>query len=497
MTDSARTAALFTALLALSLLPLLFFTHLPFQDYPNHLARAYIMAHQDHDILSQFYRINWAFIPNLTGDLVLWMLVEILPAHVAGKVFVALIFVLLAGGVFHLQKTLHGAITPAAFLIFLLLYNAALAQGFLNFLLAIGLCFHALALWVRLADKGLWRHLFGLAAAFVLLLSHLYAFGFFLLFLFCLENRPLWEKVRPWRAAFWRHNLRFLPLLVLPLIPFVLFSPTGAHDVSDFVYSPLIAKWALAFFGLLYTYHPAVSVLTVTAICWMLVRARRPGRADALLILGVAFIVYMVLPHTLMSAANADWRFMLPVFMFVIALLPVTLEKKRHRLFLGIIVMLVILQQAATLHKWRQSEAVYRDFQTVTADLPDGARVFPALIDSEEPALDWPLWPEHIFSYLVIDKHAFVPSMFAGQAQQVLSFAPPYDEQRVRLRGQYGVVPTRYVTADTFMSRLPERLYDYAVIIADSPPAVPNFPAPGRVRGYVYLYRLAPQSGPP
>jgi hypothetical protein len=56
-------------------------------DFPNHLARGYILAHVvDHPILARVYEINWSTIPNLEPDVLIVALQSAMPIYAAGRV---------------------------------------------------------------------------------------------------------------------------------------------------------------------------------------------------------------------------------------------------------------------------------------------------------------------------------------------------------------------------------------------------------------------------
>ena len=62
----------------------------PVLDYPNHLARMYVLAFGAHDpILSRMYAQHWAIIPNLAIDLVLPEMLKFLPIYLAGRLVLA------------------------------------------------------------------------------------------------------------------------------------------------------------------------------------------------------------------------------------------------------------------------------------------------------------------------------------------------------------------------------------------------------------------------
>jgi hypothetical protein len=82
------------ATIIIVLLPLALVAIPPLTDYPNHLARMHIIATLDRDpMLSQFYRIDWALIPNLMMDLVVPPLARLIGVYEAGRLFVAAIVV--------------------------------------------------------------------------------------------------------------------------------------------------------------------------------------------------------------------------------------------------------------------------------------------------------------------------------------------------------------------------------------------------------------------
>ncbi len=71
-------------------MPLLVVDVPPLLDYPNHLARAFVLASLPADpVLTAFYTPQWAIIPNLATDLIAPPLIRVLPVHVVGRLLVA------------------------------------------------------------------------------------------------------------------------------------------------------------------------------------------------------------------------------------------------------------------------------------------------------------------------------------------------------------------------------------------------------------------------
>src|SRR5579864_4733949 len=176
-----RFILLFAALFAAAAAPVLICDSLPLFDYPNHLARMHILVDWARSPeLQRFYAIAWAPVPNLAMDVIVPGLAQLMPLAVAGKVFVLLTLLLLAGGAAALHRVLFGAWSAWPCLAFLLLYSRILLWGFLNYLFGLGLGLFAFALWIRLARRpALLRLGVGAALALALFFAHLLAWGLY------------------------------------------------------------------------------------------------------------------------------------------------------------------------------------------------------------------------------------------------------------------------------------------------------------------------------
>ena len=87
---SVRNQVLLASLLILGtvLVPVWSVTYPPLTDYPNHLARMYIlMMDGANRFLNNYYVIRWAAIPNLAMDLIVPTLGRFFGVLTAGKLF--------------------------------------------------------------------------------------------------------------------------------------------------------------------------------------------------------------------------------------------------------------------------------------------------------------------------------------------------------------------------------------------------------------------------
>src|SRR5438445_1280805 len=92
-TAGATVRSIFVALVlvGLALSPVLWAAVPPLVDYPNHLARMWILA-QNGTVpeLANNYTVAWRLLPNLGMDLVVPALARIMPLETAGRLFIAL-----------------------------------------------------------------------------------------------------------------------------------------------------------------------------------------------------------------------------------------------------------------------------------------------------------------------------------------------------------------------------------------------------------------------
>ena len=166
----------------------------PLLDYPNHLARAYILAQGQADLyLSQMYAPHWAIIPNLAIDLILPPLLLIMPVHTAGRILLAVALVLPVVGTILYSQAVFGRRSYWPLAGCLVACNGLFLLGFINFQLGIGLALICAAAWRRWREtRPMAAVALGVVSAVVLFFSHLMGLLFFLILLVSHEA----ERVR-------------------------------------------------------------------------------------------------------------------------------------------------------------------------------------------------------------------------------------------------------------------------------------------------------------
>lgn len=182
----ARALAIFL----ISLLPLAVSPVIPMIDFYNHVARYFVLTHiQDSAALQDNYAVAWKLLPNLGLDVLALPAFRLLPPLAAAKAIIILIFAVQFGGVLALNRALNGRMSIAAALLAgILLYSYIFIWGFANFLLANGLSFWCLALWLKLRERNLWLAAMACSGFAVLIfLCHGFAFALYGIMLALLE----------------------------------------------------------------------------------------------------------------------------------------------------------------------------------------------------------------------------------------------------------------------------------------------------------------------
>src|SRR4051794_33331958 len=144
----------FTALCLTLLAPLTLADVPPLLDYPNHLARLYVLAFVAHDpVLAGLYQPHWGIIPNLALDLTVPPLLRIFPVHLVGRAVTGTVILLPVFGAVAYHRALTGRLSYWPLGVVLFAYNGALLRGFLNFIASIGLALLFAAVWLAWRER--------------------------------------------------------------------------------------------------------------------------------------------------------------------------------------------------------------------------------------------------------------------------------------------------------------------------------------------------------
>jgi hypothetical protein len=315
--SAGRFAICFAVLMLLSCLPLLLTALPPLLDYPNHLARMHLLPSLPAaSALNRYLAIRWAPLPNLGMDGVVPFLAMVMPLEWAGKLFIAVTFLLLAGGTAALHRVLFGRWSSWSLLAFLLLYTRLLLWGFMGYLFGCGLAMAAFPAWIALRQRHwLLRVALGCVFALAIYLAHLLAFGLYAVMVAAYEFGEVWRRRKPIAAA-----VRDLAIGGVPFVP-ALALMAGNSSTGRIIYGNPLRKLDLLFSVFDNYSRPfdvtcfVIVVLAVGFVFW-----RRWVRLAPEMILPLVALVavYLAMPTQLFTAAGVERRIPMMIFLVLI-----------------------------------------------------------------------------------------------------------------------------------------------------------------------------------
>jgi hypothetical protein len=424
-TSASRVYAAGLLLLLIASTPVLSTSLPPLVDYPNHLARFWLLATGG----SGFYAVHWAPLPNLAGDLIVPLLARVMPLELAGKLFLIAIFGLVVGGAVWLNCIVTGNWRLWPLLSATFLYNRSFLWGFINYLFGLGIALCGAALWLQLQASRTWiRVLASSLVALVALFSHIAAFGVYALIILGAELMPALTEVRA-RAglALLRRAAIAAVQFLVPAVLIVSWWHSGTGAVS---YAKSWRKLD-TLFSVFDNYNRPFDIACFALFLAMLVALAWYRRLDLSARLapavGIVFAAYLLLPTQLMSGSGADHRIAVAFFVLLIAATAPRFSDRRFASIIGVAVLVVLLARFAVIEAlWLKADRVYAaDLAGVDA-LPRGSRIavaFPsgAVNFSSLPVL-------HLPTLAIPRRDGFVPTLFAYPMQQPIVVKQPYDQ---------------------------------------------------------------------
>ncbi len=472
-----------TGLCVILLVPLLIVDVPPLLDYPNHLARIFVLAKlPDDPVLARFYATHWSIIPNLALDVVGPPLIRLLPVHVAGRLLIAAAVLLPVLGSIAYGRSIGAKWWPLGS--GLVAYNASLLAGFLNFEIAIGLALLLAAGWLRWRDRTpLWALGLAVPGALILFACHLMGMVFFGLLIGAAElSRGTAGVLR--RGA---------------VLALVFAGPAALYWISDlsqlggdFGYLPLGEKLRQLTTPFV-NYHRPLDWVTAGAavglptLCLLMRRGRVPR--PALITMAVLLLAFLLAPFRWKGTYALDTRFAIMLgFMVFAGFVPARWPSRISTCVAAGSAMLFVIRMALLTIAWAAHAADLADLRRVLAPVQPGQAVYVAEAGLAEAPAYWsanPGWrllsngtrsDEHLGALALIEHRAFWPFEFDNPSQQPLRTLEPYRSLAARIGG----LPDRASASIADVCG-----FDFVLLLAAD--AVPPLPAA--------RFRLLQQSG--
>jgi len=382
-------------------------------DYPNHLARWFVLFHMKDAAyqFATFYAPAWGPLPYISPDILAMVLQYFLPIDVVGKCILSLCIVLVAAATyFFLQQASPENAGLASFGI-LMAFNPNFLMGSISNEFSLAFCLLVVGLWVSYCKDPRVTTAAGIVVGLLLVyLSHLS--GFFaaglVMGVYALFQEQRWKK------------LGILAMLSLPALLILVYSPGHVGSDASFQYGGLVV-WGklkhLIFPLRLYTSRTLDLIFFAGfALLIFLVWKKKPlfeWQTVWLAVSGVLLLAYFVAPGQYGFGGYIDTRFLPFVYLF---LLPAVRFKRVPR-YLQIGLALLVLFRIATVEQMFVSRQHEPNQLTASfAAVPRNARVLPLVL--------WPVnglvgaGEMHHMEYGVIQRGFLDPELFHLQGVQ-------------------------------------------------------------------------------
>jgi hypothetical protein len=420
--DRSLAMIVFALLAAASLFPVLLTPIPAMVDYPNHLARMYILSQNGTPDANPYYEVAWALYPNLAMDLLIPQIAQLIDVENATRLFLLLSQLLIVGGALALERVVKGRVHLAGFAALIFLYCLPFTWGFVNFEFGLGVALCGLAVYLRWAERA-WPLRFVVHAVFVaaLFTAHFFALG---VYGATLGFHELWratDRSAPYREVLWRLVLLAIPAVVLFGIMQLTAGAIGSEGTSWFFeFKPI---WP---FRIMNGYNLAVSAASALALMAFLFIAARRGvlkldPAGIWLAIGFA-LLYLAIPSSLLGTSFADLRVIPAAALILPAFCALSLPNRRWTIAALATVSAITLANLAVVYAvWLPYRADYASIIASFHKIDRGSKV---LIggggEGEDPPFnDLTQYPMFYAPTLAVHyANAFVPNLFTAVGKQ-------------------------------------------------------------------------------
>ena len=496
-------------------------------DFPNHLARLWILAggHLSGP-LAYVYQADWTNAStNIAVDALAALLTHLLPLSIVTKILLILLF----AGPPAMAAVLHRFVFKSwhawQVSFFILTWTTTSVAGFMSFQIGIAAALAAAVIDLRLPASAPVMFLRRILTGILLMLIHPFALAFFIILVWGLELGE--EGFLPFRKdRLLQMTKSTLMLAVAGAIPvLILFtaspSPPGAHaSTGPFIQWIISAKDIFkSIMSPFITYHRGFDyILTfplLAVLLWSALFGKIRVHFGLAAAAGVLLLLSVIAPSSVGDAFWLQRRFPLMAFLTLMAAVRPELGWKRHRaLAMAAILLTALCLRAVWITGvWWERQKDILSLYEATQNIPAGSSVLPVLQLAEnqrktpvgrfvvgaphtkhEPAC------RHLPSLLVMKRQIFIPTLFAVSGQHALKVLPPWKEISVSASSvpctfQLSAPDESTLQADPYLRHWRLR-FDYVLIFNADLKGHPKFSTVPeglmleKDAGYAKLYRV-------
>lgn len=409
-----RWALTIFVLSLVGIVPIWIVGRMPLLDYPNHLARNFVLFHL-HDPqyhFAEWFRADWGLYPYVGMDILIVNLQRWFSIETSGRIFVSLCVISLPLSILWFLRWVNRGHDLLAFFALFVSYDMFLLQGFLNFKLSLAACFFICGLWFWYWEAvSPLRWIILLFATTATYFIHLIGFAItgMILFLYLVFSR---SHIK----AYVQLVLLFFPGCVLFLL-----SRPGLEKNSElqfrYFHEKLLSAVVVPLHGFSYGFDNfAMLVLAVCLViaCWRNPEFKWNGAWP--FVLPSLFAIYWLLPLSWGQTFDIDIR-LLPALL--ILLLASARVGRRQKYLVWAALLLFAGRLVNVTAYFRGSQELLTSMTRSFDYIEPGAKILPIVESAEDD--DQLLRPyAHYWSYAVIQKGAFSPYLFDIKGQTPL-----------------------------------------------------------------------------
>jgi hypothetical protein len=480
--DRSMAIVVFALLAAVSFLPVLLTPIPAMVDYPNHLARMYILSQNGTPDANPYYEVAWALYPNLAMDLLIPQMARLISVENATRLFLLLSQLLIVGGALVLERVVKGRVHLAGFAALMFLYCLPFTWGFVNFEFGLGVALWGIAIYLSLVERA-WPLRFVANAVLVaaLFAAHFFSLGVYGATLGFYELWRAYDRKRSYRDAALRLVMLAIPAMALFGVMQLTAGSIGSEGTTwSFEFKPL---WP---FRIMNGYNLTVSAASALALMVSLFFAAKRGvlklePAGAWLAIGFA-LLYLAIPSTLLGTSFADLRVIPAAALIIPAFCSLSLPSRRWTMAaLTAVAGITLANLAVVFVVWLSYRADYASIIESFHKIDRGSRILVGGSgEGEDPPFnDLTRYPMGYAPTLAVHyANAFVPNLFTAVGKQPVQ--PRTAVQRLAIP-YGGPMPIRVLAA---------------IATGQTPSDIPPFIRTW-TRDYEYLYVLGPRVANP
>jgi hypothetical protein len=390
-------------------------------DYPNHLARCYVLAHyHGNPLWQERYALVHEPIPNLAIELVVVPLLQILPLIVSGKMFLTLAAVLYVLGCTEIGRAVTGERSWLALVAAFTFYNSQLLYGFVNYVFGVSVFLCAFAFWLRVRNRmSPLRFLACCLLSICAYFAHLSAVAF--LGIGCLIVSIIdFVRDRNLLSAIVKTAWLACPALIMAVFL------KGSGQVGKIVWQPSLGHKLVLLLSPVRSYNIALDVTVIVTLVLCALVILKGAQVQPVVLVGFAFFVlFLLTPQVLFTSSAADARYVIPAYLFLIlSIKPRNGRWQKAAIALALLAMFVRTGSIAA--NWLEINRRNERAISMGQILPQGARVYVLESDSlTEPSHKLDRGMGHAIEFWTVLHDAELSTFFAKPGQQPLLHRQP------------------------------------------------------------------------